>query len=218
MPKNAPTVIGGVKCKVSEEQYGFGDGYGGVKKTVAAVVYETQDGTKFVFPKKYNKKQQTMTPEQAIENWQKVPQSVRTQAQRTIEIVDYYNPADTYWRKHYKNFGHSYATGGDKITFYRHDAPHNDDYIVRTYCHEAGHYIDIKLATSGGNNARYSSEAIWTKAMADDLTASGKKSCTTYGENAPTEDFAESVAEYINDKKAFSKDFPNRAALLSKII
>lgn len=218
MSKNAPTVIGGAKCKVSEKQYGFGDGSGGVKKAVTAVIYETQDGTKFVFPKMYNKKHQTMTPEQAIANWQKVPQSIRKQAQKTIEIVDYYNPTDAYWRKRYKNFGHSYATGGDKIIFYRYDAAHSDNYIVRTYCHEAGHYIDRNLATGNGNNARYSSEAIWTKAMADDLAASGRKSCTAYGENAPTEDFAESVAEYIKDKKTFSKDFPNRAALLSKII
>ena len=54
--------------------------------------------------------------------------------------------------------------------------------------------------------------------MSDDLAISGKKSCTSYGENASVEDFAESVAEYVNDKAAFTKDFPNRAAILSGFI
>lgn len=209
-------VIGGVDCAVSEGKYGFGDGTAtGVKKTIDAVTYTTPDGTNFVFPKKYNKKQLTMTPEQAISCWQRVPQNIRAQAQKTIEFVDYYNPQDTKWRKLYKNFRHSYATGGAKITFYRYDYPHNDDYVVRTFCHEAGHLIDTTKAT---NSSRFSAESLWTKAMADDKLLNGKKSCTKYGENANTEDFAESIAEYVKDKVAFTKDFPNRAAILATII
>ena len=106
--------------------------------------------------------------------------------------IRYYNPMDTYWRSIYKNFGHSYATGGQKITFYRWDYAHDLDYVVRTYCHEAGHYIDQNMATS---TSRFSAETIWTKAMADDRIVSGKNSCTIYGENSATEDFAESIAE-----------------------
>ena len=113
------------------------------------MTYETPDGTQFVFPEKYIKKHQQMTPEQAIRCWYQVPVEIRIQAQKTIEFVDYYNPADSYWRKKYKNFPHSYATGGDKITFYRYDYPHQDDYVVRTYCHEAGHFIDTSIATQG---------------------------------------------------------------------
>ena len=211
-----PTItIGGTDVTITKESYGFGDGTAkGIKKTCDAVVYTTTDGTKFVFPKKYDKTKQTMTPEQAISAWQKVPETVRKKAQKTIEFVDYYNPQDTYWRKVYKNFPHSYATGGEKITFYRYGYKHNDDYLVRTYCHEAGHYIDTQLATV---STRYSDESLWSNAMLDDLTLTKKKSCTKYGENAPTEDFAESVAEFIKDESAFTKQFPNRAALLKNI-
>lgn len=212
---NPPVVVGGVDCQVSEVKYGFGNGKdGGVKKTTDAVIYTTPDGTNFVFPKKQNRKQQTMTPDQAIFCWQQVPANIRKQAQKTIEFVDYYNPQDSYWRKVYKNFSHSYATGGSKITFYRHDRPHDSAYVVRTYCHEAGHFIDINLGTNG----RFSSGNLWTKAMADDIIISGKKSCTTYGENSATEDFAESIAEYVKDKVGFEAAFPNRAAILAKII
>lgn len=209
-----PVTIGGMDVTVTKAQFGFHDGRGGVKKTVDAVIYETQGGTKFVFPKSYNKANQQMTPEQAISLWSQVPADIRRQAQKTIQFVDYYNPQDSYWKKMYKNFGHSYATGGQTITFYRHDYPHNDAYVINTYCHEAGHFID----TNRGTNGRFSSEALWTKAMADDIVVSGKKSCTAYGENSATEDFAESVAEYVKDKTGFEKNFPNRAAILATII
>ena len=112
-------------------------------------------------------------------------------------------------------FTQSYATGDDKITFYHWDYAHNINYVIRTYCHEAGHYIDRKLAKS---TTRFSNESLWAKAMADDLQISKKKSCTAYGEAAAVEDYAESIAEYIKDKTAFTKDFPNRAAILNKII
>ena len=202
-------------CSVSTESYSFPDGYGGTMKTEDATVYTAPDNTKFVFPKKYDKSHQTMTPEQAVACWNKVPEGIRKQAQKEIVFVDYYNPADTYWQKVYKNFPHSYATGGDIITFYRYDVPHDMDYVVRTYCHEAGHYIDISLTNISG---RYCTDSEWTKAMADDILVSKKKSPTSYGENSNSEDFAESIAEYIQNSLSFKQQFPNRTALIEKFI
>lgn len=156
-----------------------------------------------------------MTPEQAISCWHQVPEEIRNKAQKTIEFVDYYNPADSYWRKLYKNFHHSYATGGDRITFYRRDYPHQNDYLVRTYCHEAGHFIDASIATQGN---RISAESVWTNAMKNDKLLSGLKSPTKYGENSSTEDFAESLAEFVNDETRFTSQFPNRAKIIKSII
>ncbi len=212
---NPPVQIGGVDVFVTNSQYGFGDGRGGVKKTVDAVIYQAPDGTKFVFPKKYDKAKQSITPEKAILLWQNVPQSIRNQAQKTIAFVDYYNPQDAIWRKRYKNFGHSFATGGDTITFYRCDVPQPDNFIIHTYCHEAGYLIDKKHSTG---STRFSQSVSWQKAMSDDMTINGKKSVSTYGENSPLEDFAESVAEYVKDKTVFSKEYPNRSALLGGTI
>lgn len=210
-----PICIAGVNCTVTKGAFGFHDGRGGVAKTIQATTYETPDGTKFVFPAKYIKAQQQMTPEQAIRCWNQVPAEIRSKAQKTIEFVDYYNPADSYWRKKYKNFPHSYATGGTTITFYRYDYPHQDDYVVRTYCHEASHLIDTTISTQGN---RFSSESLWTKAMKDDTIVSGKKSPTTYGENSSAEDFAESVAEFVKDEAGFTSQFPNRAKIIKSII
>ena len=89
------------------------------------------------------------------------------------------------------------------------------DYVVRTYCHEAGHYIDISLTNISG---RYCTDSEWTKAMADDILVSKKKSPTSYGENSNREDFAESIAEYIQNSLSFKQQFPNRTALIEKFI
>ena len=158
-------------CLISERRYSFPDGYGGVKEVADAIVYTASDKTKFIFPKKYNKAHQTMTPYQAIECWNRVPDEIRNKAQKKIVFVDYYNPADDYWKKVYKNFPHSYATGGDIITFYRYDVQHDSDYVVRTYCHEAGHFIDMSIPSISG---RYCTDFAWTKAMTDDIIISKK--------------------------------------------
>ena len=210
--------IAGADCTVTDvPSYDFTDGTSnGVKKSVPATIYTTPDGTQFVYPKRYNHKNQTLTPEQAIEAWMRVPENIRTKIQKTVEVVDYYNPRDANWRKRYKNFTHSYATGGQKITIYR-STSHSLDYLVHTYCHEGGHYIDFNLPGTNLQN-RYSMQADWLQAMAKDLQTSGKKSWRSYGENSPLEDFADSVGYYTSNRVDFAKTFPERAKLLDKIL
>ena len=152
-----------------------------------------------------------MTPEKAVELWGKVPEKLRNMGQKRIIFQDVHNPQDKYWRKRYKKFGGSYATGGDDINFWRYDRQHRDDYVIRTYCHEIGHKIDRDNSING---TRFSDYAWWTDAMAEDAMLSGKKSVTAYGENANSEDFAESMAEFVKDPDAFRKTFPNRARII----
>lgn len=213
--QNSYVKINGVNCTKTSKLHGFSDGTsGGVKKTIDADVYITPDGTEFVFPKKYNLSHQTMTPELAISTWNKVPDEIKNKAQKIIEFVDYYNPQDSYWKKQYRNFTHSYAIGGDKITFFRYDHPHDQDYLLRTYSHEAAHFVDKNTATT---MSKFSLETEWTNAMKDDKIISNKKSCTFYGENSNIEDFAESVSCFVDDRKSFEKDFPNRAKIITRI-
>ena len=209
--------INGIDCEASYTQFVFSDGTANSQRTAeGAFVFKAKDGVEFIFREKMNRKYQTMTPEKAMELWQRVPLEVRGKAQRKIQFVDYYNPQDSYWRKVYKNFPHSYATGGTDITFYRYEYAHDEDYVVKTYCHEAGHFIDMSLGTS--KNPRFCEGADWTNAMKNDIVISGKKSPTTYGENSNSEDFAESIAEYVTDTKGFEMQFPNRAKLLKSIL
>ena len=180
-----------------------------------ADVYTLPDGVSFAFKQNMDTAHQAMTPEFAIEQWYRVPEELRKQAQNRINIVDVYNPADEYWRKMYKNFPHSYAIGGDEISFFRYDYQHNANYVVRTYSHEIAHYIDKSM---GANGTRYSASSDWLKAMQMDLAVSGKNSITDYGENSTTEDFAESIAEYVMNPQMFSTTMPNRSRIIESIM
>lgn len=199
-------------CTTETRKYDFSDGTeNGTRKSAKATVYKTPDGAEFVFPVSYNKAHQTMTPEKAVELWSKVPEKLRNMGKKQIIFQDVHNPQDKYWRKRYKKFRGSYATGGDDINFWRYDYPHNDDYVVRTYCHEIGHKVDTDNSVNG---TRFSEYTWWTDAMAEDKKVSGQKSVTVYGENANSEDFAESIAEFVKDPDAFRKKFPNRAKII----
>lgn len=199
-------------CITETRKYDFSDGTeNGTRKSANATVYKTPDGTEFVFPVSYNKAHQTMTPEKAVELWSKVPEKLRDMGQKQIIFQDVHNPQDKYWRKRYKKFRGSYATGGDDINFWRYDYPHNDDYVVRTYCHEIGHKVDTDNSVNG---TRFSDYTWWTDAMAEDKKVSGQKSVTVYGANANSEDFAESMAEFVKNPDAFRKTFPNRAKII----
>lgn len=199
-------------CTAETRKYDFSDGTeSGTRKAANAAVYKTPDGTEFVFPVSYNKAHQTMTPEKAVELWSKVPEKLRNMGQKQIIFQDVHNPQDKYWRKRYKKFRGSYATGGNDINFWRYDYPHNDDYVVRTYCHEIGHKVDTDNSVNG---TRFSEYTWWTDAMAEDKKLSGQKSVTVYGENTNSEDFAESMAEFVRDPDAFRKTFPNRAKII----
>ena len=199
-------------CTTETRKYDFSDGTeNGTRKSANATVYKTPDGTEFVFPVSYNKAHQTMTPEKAVVLWSKVPEKLRNMGQKQIIFQDVHNPQDKYWRKRYKKFRGSYATGGDDINFWRYDYPHNDDYVVRTYCHEIGHKVDTDNSVNG---TRFSGYTWWTDAMAEDKKVSGQKSVTVYGENANSEDFAESMAEFVKNPDAFRKKFPNRAKII----
>ena len=62
--------------------------------------------------------------------------------------------------------------------------------IVATICHQTGHVIDQRLS-------RFSEQQTWKDAMQADEAIAGRKSPTSYGENANAEDFAESMKMYI---------------------
>ena len=210
--ENKPLPITISDCTAETRKYDFSDGTAnGIRKAANATVYKTPDGTEFIFPTSYNKVHQTMTPEKAVELWSKVPEKLRDMGQKQIIFQDVHNPQDKYWRKRSKRFRGSYATGGNDINFWRYDYPHNDDYVVRTYCHEIGHKVDTDNSVNG---TRFSDYTWWTDAMAEDKKLSGQKSVTVYGENANSEDFAESMAEFVKDPDAFRKTFPNRAKII----
>ena len=214
-PKEPPIGFGVQTASVSTEKVSIMNGENKVYSGIAKV-YEMPDGTRFVFKNNMNKAHQTLTPEAMIQQYYNVPQELRDKGQKTINVVDRYNPDDAYWRKHYKNFKNSYATGGKEITFYRYDRQHDMDYLLQAIEHEMGHNLD---RISGVGDVNYRQMTDWQSAMLKDLAHSGKKSVSDYGENSSKEDFADSVRNYYKQgKTSFENDFPNRTILIEKLL
>ena len=200
-----------LNVSLSQRTVGLPSGQAGKSlKTAKCDIYTTGDGIELIFPQGMDASKQGMTPERAVLLLDRVPAEIRANMQRQIFFVDYENPQDAYWRRVYKSFTRSYATGGDEITFYK-SAQHNDDYVVRSYCHEAGHYIDKQ-------NGAISGERKWKLAMTADRKTSGKPSPTKYGENSNAEDFAESVALWATNRADFEVKYPRRTKIIKSLV
>lgn len=199
-------------------QYGFNDGTrGGIFKTVDADVYELPNGVRIYFPKDYDKAKQDLTPEKVVKAYHGLPPELQRACPKKIEIVDYENPRDPYWRQRYTGFTKSAATGNeDGITVYGTGMAHSTSGLTRTISHETGHAIDNRLADRYGD--WYSERAAWQKAMQLDQAHSGKESPTNYGTKHVKEDFAESIKIYVSDPTGFANNFPNRKDLLDAIL
>jgi hypothetical protein len=132
----------------------------------------------------------------------------------TVELSNQPNPDDAYWAKEYKdpNF-YSAATGGPGgVTFYPKDTPWDQAFCDSTAIHEGGH------AYSGELWKDKKLEDGWKKAIAAD-----KQSPSTYADNAPTEDFSESLVMYSLSKgtpcEATARAlYPNRYAELERLL
>lgn len=210
-PDNAPQWARDLNVTVSERDVGLPSGQRGTSlRTATCDVYTTSDGIEVIFPQGTDFSKQDMTPRHAIELLERVPPEIRSNMQRQVFFVDYENPQDQYWRATYRNFTRSYATGGNEITFYEWTG-HNDDYVVRTFCHEAGHYIDRQNMDVSGSQQ-------WDDARTADMQATGHSSPTSYGNNSNAEDFAESVAEWATNRSSFTVEYAHRAQILASLI
>lgn len=195
--------------------YEFPDGTnGGVYAVRDADIYVMDDGTKIIFPSNTDTSKQSATPELMIDRYYQLPKEFRVQIQDVIHVLDYRNPQDSYWETTYKmkNF-RSYATGGTKISFYAY-TDHNKGYIVRTFAHEGAHYIDLWKSDA----AHISSSERWARAKIDDLKEHGLEAPTNYAKVANAEDFAESVAEFITNRKFMEVQFPHRTAIIKEVL
>lgn len=148
-----------------------------------------------------------------------LPVELKAQAEKIQLLNDYYS-SDAYFQKIYKNFTHGYAYGGNgTITFCKSTltkrTAHKD--LPRTLAHENGHSVDHKIGKElYGMDISKTKE--WQDAQKADEKISKKKSPTSYGENAPTEDFAESCNYLVTQREKFERDFPNRYKILKRIL
>lgn len=113
------------------------------------------------------------------------------------------HPLDDYFKKVYKGFNGGYMYSSDPVTIHGRSTW---EYFKESICHETGHHIDKKLHY-------VSSMTKWTQAQKADGNFYRE-----YSKQAPVEDFADTVAQYVKDKEKCRTQFPHRTALLEKLL
>lgn len=113
------------------------------------------------------------------------------------------HPLDDYFKKTYKNFSRGYMYSSDPVTVHTYQGW---TYFKEAICHEVGHHIDKKLQN-------VSSMTKWMQAQKAD-----KNFYCDYSKQAPCEDFADTVSQYVINKEKCRKQFPHRTALLEKLL
>lgn len=113
------------------------------------------------------------------------------------------HPLDNYFKKTYKNFSRGYMYSSDPVTVHTYQGW---TYFKEAICHEVGHHIDKKLQN-------VSSMTKWMQAQKAD-----KNFYCDYIKQAPCEDFADTVSQYVINKEKCRKQFPHRTALLEKLL
>jgi len=187
----------------------------GVKRN--CTIYQTRGGVKIYVPEDLNTDGQHFTPHHIAEAISKLPEKLQASI-KEVHLVDFENPEDAYWKKAYKNFTRSFATGGNGVvTFYRNtveEAAGSAGEVTtarNTLYHETGHNIDRMMHSVSGRKR-------WSEAMSLDQKKSNLSSPTVYGGNSPSEDFAESMEWYHRDRAWFKKMFPSRYKILKQIL
>lgn len=113
------------------------------------------------------------------------------------------HPLDDYFKKVYKNFSGGYMYASDPVTVHSYQSW---TYFKEGICHEVGHHIDYKLQN-------VSSMTKWLQAQKADGNF-----YRDYSKQAPCEDFADTVSQYVINKEKCRKQFPHRTALLEKLL
>lgn len=120
-----------------------------------------------------------------------------------IMSCNHSHPLDDYFRKVYKNFPRGYMYSSDPVTVH---SVSTWEYFKESICHEVGHHIDKKLQD-------VSSMTKWLQAQKAD-----ENYYRAYSQQAPCEDFADTVSQYVINKEKCRKQFPHRTALLEKLL
>lgn len=120
-----------------------------------------------------------------------------------IMSCNHSHPLDYYFRKVYKDFPRGYMYSSDPVTVH---SVSTWEYFKESICHEVGHHIDKKLQD-------VSSMTKWLQAQKADGNY-----YRAYSQQAPCEDFADTVSQYVINKEKCRKQFPHRTALLEKLL
>lgn len=181
--------------------------------TCDMVVLKDKQGNEFAYPVGVSQSNVLIKATEASEALQKLPAFLRS----GIERVSFYPrecPADRYWKLEYNNPAHvSGATDGGMVSFWKCTKGMSKERFMEIISHEAAHILD--------DGDKYSNSAAWKDAVAKDIALAEKGNTlshpTTYAKTNYSEDFAESVMMFLEDRKVLKMVCPNRERYLHEL-
>jgi hypothetical protein len=143
----------------------------------------------------------------AVNARQSLPNRV-VEATKEVYFTRQSNKHDAHWRKVYKNFTASAATGGDgTVVVYKHKA-----LSLHTFAHESGH--NLAKEVYGATNPTLKPSSDYAALVARGV----EPPVSTYAKNSPSEDFAEAVRVYVQDRDMLRRQWPERFKVIAKLI
>jgi hypothetical protein len=182
------------------------------------IILRDKYGRKFAYPVGTDGESMLISPKSASETFNSLPRFLT----KDMDRVSFYNmacPIDDYWKVEYRNPNHtSAATDGGQTSFWEITKGMSDEQYKRFMAHEAAHWLDTRYSSY-----KYSSSVGWAEAVKADITIAkqGRGNVrmypTEYAETNLKEDFAESMALFLTDRRKLKDIAPNRERYLHNL-
>ena len=182
------------------------------------IILRDKYGHKFAYPVGTDSESMLISPKSASETFHSLPRFLIDGMDR----VSFYNmacPIDDYWKVEYRNPNHtSAATDGGQTSFWAISKGMSGETFKRTMAHEAAHWLDTRYSPY-----KYSSSTGWAEAVNADITIAKqgrgnvKMYPTDYAKTNLKEDFAESMALFLADRRKLKDIAPNRERYLHNL-
>lgn len=182
------------------------------------IILRDKYGRKFAYPVGTDSESMLISPKAASETFNSLPRFLT----KDMDRVSFYNmacPIDDYWKVEYRNPNHtSAATDGGQTSFWAISKGMSGETFKKTMAHEAAHWLDTRYSPY-----KYSSSAGWAEAVNADITIAKqgrgnvKMYPTDYAKTNLKEDFAESMALFLTDRRKLKDIAPNRERYLHNL-
>lgn len=181
------------------------------------IILRDKYGHKFAYPVGTDSESMLISPRSASETFHSLPRFLI----KDMDRVSFYNmacPADAFWQVEYQPNHLSAATDGGQTSFWEITKGMSDEQFKRYMAHEAAHWLDTRYGVN-----RWSLGKEWRDAVLADIELAkanrGRAQMypTEYAKTNLKEDFAESMAMFLTDRRKLKEIAPNRERYLHNL-
>lgn len=181
------------------------------------IILRDKYGHKFAYPVGTDSESMLISPKSASETFHSLPRFLI----KDMDRVSFYNmacPVDAFWKVEYQPNHISAATDGGQTSFWEITKGMSDEQFKRYMAHEAAHWLDTRYGVN-----KWSLGKDWADAVLADIELAkanrGRAQMypTEYAKTNLKEDFAESMAMFLTDRRKLKEIAPNRERYLHNL-